>query len=205
MSLSNAAAAAVAASSSPSLSKPSLDPLRASLGSTTATYESDSGDDEEEAALPYYEEPDWIPVMPKSGKQRSPNQIRNELQRYIDKTPGVTQTSLARDVLDVSGNSMSKFMSEFIRVMPVRLYVCFVLTVVLQLVFAIGISAVAFFRFPLLPFLVERSAHLFLCGISYLHFFLFRSQALQGMHTRFLGLSHHDDYHTFFDLQFYLM
>ena len=77
---------------------------RASLESTAPTV--GSLDDDEGA---YWEDSDWIPVL-KSGKQRSPNMIRNELQRYLDKTAGLTQTALCRE-LGVNGNSFSKFMN----------------------------------------------------------------------------------------------
>lgn len=82
-------------------------PPRASLESTAATVATQ--DDDHDDLEPYYEFNGWVPLT-KNGTQRSPNMIRGELQRYIDKTPGVTQTSMARD-LGVSGRSMSKFMN----------------------------------------------------------------------------------------------
>ena len=81
---------------------------RASLDSTAATVATqDDNNDEED--VPYYEKEDWVPLM-SNGKQRSPNQIRNELQRYIDKTEGVTMASMCRE-LGVSSNSLYKFMN----------------------------------------------------------------------------------------------
>lgn len=72
---------------------------------TAATVATQEEEDEE----PFWEDPDWVPVT-KAGKQRSPNMIRNELQRYIDRTSGVTVTSVLGE-LDVSSKSYYKFMN----------------------------------------------------------------------------------------------
>ena len=77
---------------------------RASLDSTTATVASAEDD-----SFPYYEDEDWVPLQ-SNGKQRSPNMIRNELQRYMDKTPGLTAAAMQR-TLSVSANSYGKFMN----------------------------------------------------------------------------------------------
>jgi hypothetical protein len=67
-------------------------------------------DDEEEEYDAYWLEDGWVPTM-KSGIQRTPNQIRNELQRYLDENSGyVTQRSVL-EKLRVNGNSFRKFMN----------------------------------------------------------------------------------------------
>ena len=48
-----------------------------------ATSYSDSDDDSVSVAMMPWDDPDWIPLE-KSGKQKTPNKIRGELQRYID-------------------------------------------------------------------------------------------------------------------------
>lgn len=68
--------------------------------STPRTVASD--DDE----MPWEQE-DWIPAT-KSGKQKSPNQIRNEFQKYLD-TCGRTQAAVLSEI-HVSAPSFRKFM-----------------------------------------------------------------------------------------------
>lgn len=58
--------------------------------------------------LPYWEERGWVPTT-KSGKQRTPNMIRNELQRYIDNS-SETQTAIL-DRMGVNNNSFRRFMN----------------------------------------------------------------------------------------------
>jgi hypothetical protein len=70
-----------------------------------------SGNDEN-SMMPW-EDDDWIPRM-KSGKQRTPNMIRNELQRYIDTCKAErisTQTAIIEESLGVNNNSFRKFMN----------------------------------------------------------------------------------------------
>ena len=58
---------------------------------------------------PYWEDPDFVPQT-KSGKQRTPNMIRNELQKYIDNSSR-TQTFIVQNQLRVGYNSFRKFMN----------------------------------------------------------------------------------------------
>jgi hypothetical protein len=55
-----------------------------------------------------WEDVDFVPET-KSGKQKSPNMIRNELQRYID-TSGRTQTAILQE-MEVNNNSFRRFMN----------------------------------------------------------------------------------------------
>ena len=50
--------------------------------------------------------------LTKSGKQKSPNQIRNELQRYIDecKANGTSNQTRIIEKMGVNSNSFRKFM-----------------------------------------------------------------------------------------------
>lgn len=63
--------------------------------------------DEEESANDYWNDDDWVPLN-KNGTQRTPNQIRGELQRYLDKC-GMTQGSVLTR-MGVSSNSFRRFM-----------------------------------------------------------------------------------------------
>eukprot|EP00985_Skeletonema_marinoi_P032278 scaffold39087_cov174-Skeletonema_marinoi.AAC.5 len=58
-----------------------------------------------------WEEDGWVPLT-KSGKQKSPNQIRNELQRYIDqcKANGTSNQTRIIEQMGVNPNSFRKFM-----------------------------------------------------------------------------------------------
>jgi hypothetical protein len=76
----------------------------ASLMNDGADTSSNEGD---ENTMPYWEEHGWVPRMP-SGKQRSPNQIRGELQRYIDNS-GRTKAAII-ERLGVNGFSFFKYM-----------------------------------------------------------------------------------------------
>jgi hypothetical protein len=59
-------------------------------------------------SLPYWEEQGWVPTM-KSGKQRTPNMIRNELQRFLDQS-NETQTAIL-ERMGVNSNSFRRFMN----------------------------------------------------------------------------------------------
>jgi hypothetical protein len=61
-----------------------------------------------QASDPYWHEDGWVPRT-KAGKQRTPNMIRNELQKHID-TCGETQTAVIQQ-LGVNSNSFRKFMN----------------------------------------------------------------------------------------------
>ena len=74
----------------------------------TVPEEDDDEEDEEEEIDAYWEDPEWVPLM-KSGKQRTPNMIRNELQKYIDNS---SQTKKAvMDRMRVGSKSFYKFMN----------------------------------------------------------------------------------------------
>ena len=85
-----------ALSSKPPAPRESLDTF------ATAGMSSDDDDDEEEMYG------GWFPRT-KSGKQRTPNQIRNELQKYID-TSNKTQSEVMSQ-LGVNSGSFYKFMN----------------------------------------------------------------------------------------------
>jgi hypothetical protein len=71
--------------------------------------EADTASDEDgENTMPYWEEHGWVPRMP-SGKQRSPNQIRGELQRYIENSSRTKTAIIER--LGVNSNSFRKYMN----------------------------------------------------------------------------------------------
>lgn len=101
--------------SAPSNTKNSRDSIEtAATESTSLSMDDKEGKaDEEEPFKPWEDDPEWVPVT-KSGKQKSPGQIRNELQRYIDqcKAEGtVTQTVLVKDVMGLTYSSFSTFMN----------------------------------------------------------------------------------------------
>ncbi|KAL3763777.1 hypothetical protein ACHAW5_000350 [Stephanodiscus triporus] len=86
----------------------------AAASSTAHTYrysgESDDDDNDEIPTMPW-DQYGWIP-REKSGKQTTPNKVRNELQRYIDqcKAEGsLTQTRIIEQ-MGVNSNSFRKFM-----------------------------------------------------------------------------------------------
>jgi hypothetical protein len=66
-----------------------------------------SSGDEEETLMPWEQE-DFVPRT-SSGKQKSPNVIRNELQRYIDAS-SETQTAIV-DSMGINNNSFRNFMN----------------------------------------------------------------------------------------------
>lgn len=80
-------------------------------GSTIVPKYVGDGPDDEDAAKPW-EHDDFIPVT-KSGKQKSPNMIRNELQRYIDQCKADhthTQKAIIEN-MGVNNNSFRRFMN----------------------------------------------------------------------------------------------
>lgn len=100
--------------SSSSAATASLETGRPSFG-TVSTASSHSNNDtsteDEENLMPWEVDDYWIPRQ-KSGKQKSPNMIRNELQRYIDKCKAngtSTQTAILED-MGVNNNSFRRFM-----------------------------------------------------------------------------------------------
>ena len=64
-------------------------------------------DDDEDVCMPWEEE-NWVPTTA-SGKQKTPNQIRNEFQRYLDSC-GRTQGSVLEEIR-INNNSFRKFMN----------------------------------------------------------------------------------------------
>jgi hypothetical protein len=74
------------------------------LNASFATAGSSADEDE---PMPWEQE-DFVPRT-SSGKQKSPNQIRNELQKYIDAS-SETQTAIV-DRMGVNNNSFNKFMN----------------------------------------------------------------------------------------------
>ena len=91
------------------VARPSNARLSTGTVATVASSDDDESDDDDDIEDRYWEDDDWVPVM-KSGKQRSPNQIRNELQKYIDNSTE-TQTSIVQNRLNLSYNSFRKFMN----------------------------------------------------------------------------------------------
>lgn len=88
-----------------------LAPLKSDRTSieTAATAASDLDDED---LVPYWEEDEWVPLS-KAGKQRTPNQIRSELQKYLDTQQtehGTTQTVLLQRI-GASYASFRKFMN----------------------------------------------------------------------------------------------
>ena len=81
---------------------------QARLSTGTAATAADSVLSEEDIDT-YWEDEDWVPQT-KSGKQRTPNMIRNELQKYIDNS-SQTQTFIVENKLHVNYNSFRKFMN----------------------------------------------------------------------------------------------
>jgi hypothetical protein len=58
---------------------------------------------------PYWMHKDWMPMTHGTGKQKSPHQIRTELNRYME-TMDRTKTSILHD-MKVNSNSFRKFMN----------------------------------------------------------------------------------------------
>lgn len=81
-------------------------PLSNMSGKIAASYPPVEEDDDE--IVPWDRE-DFIPRVVSSGKQKSPNQIRCELQRYMDAL-NETQTAII-GYLGVNSNSYRKFMN----------------------------------------------------------------------------------------------
>lgn len=81
----------------------------ASAVASYAAAASDSGDQDE---LKPWERSGWVPTL-KSGKQKSPNMVRNELQRYIDECKA-NKTSTQTQILETMGinsNTFRRFMN----------------------------------------------------------------------------------------------
>lgn len=83
----------------------------ASAGAASAGAAS-AGLSNENAQLKPWEEDGWLP-MTKSGKQKSPNQIRNELQKYIDqcKADGSSTQTKIIERMGVNSNTFRRFMN----------------------------------------------------------------------------------------------
>jgi len=75
---------------------------------TAPLGDDDDQDGDREARRPWEEEEDWVPRT-KSGKQKSPNQIRGELQRHIDASPETQTAIVAR--MGVNNNTFRRFMN----------------------------------------------------------------------------------------------
>lgn len=69
---------------------------------------SDVEKDPDDRNAPYYMHKDWMPTNVATGKQKSPKQLRTELQRYLE-TTSRTKTSILLD-MGVNSNSFRKFM-----------------------------------------------------------------------------------------------
>ena len=82
--------------------------LYATSYSTDGEHDDNDNDDVE---MPWEQE-DWVPRT-KSGKQKTPNVIRNELQRYIDECKAnntSNQTAIIAE-MSVNNNSFRRFMN----------------------------------------------------------------------------------------------
>ncbi|CAB9504206.1 expressed unknown protein [Seminavis robusta] len=82
--------------------------VSAAKATTPRTVASDNDSDQGEEAMPW-EDCDWVPMM-SSGKQKTPNQIRGEFQRYLD-TCGRTTKDVLEEI-GVSSRSFYKFMNR---------------------------------------------------------------------------------------------
>ena len=67
-----------------------------------------STEDEDDGIIMPWDDDGWIPRA-KSGRQMSPNQIRGELQRYIDAN-SLTKSKVMKE-MGVTGPSFYKFMN----------------------------------------------------------------------------------------------
>jgi hypothetical protein len=78
---------------------------------TVASIDDDSNNNSDEEsghdATPW-EDHDWVP-MTTGGKQKTPNQIRNEFQKYLDQC-GRTQTAVLAEI-GINNNSFRRFMN----------------------------------------------------------------------------------------------
>jgi hypothetical protein len=83
---------------------------RPSFGTVSTTASSEADDDSN--AMPWEVEEHWVPRQ-KSGKQKTPNMIRNELQRYIDecKANGTSTQTAIVETMGVNNNSFRRFMN----------------------------------------------------------------------------------------------
>lgn len=85
--------------------------LKPTTSPTNTVGTNDSASEDEDSTLHAWEREGWVPKM-KSGKQISPNQIRNQLQKYIDECKAngtATQTSLLSK-MSVNNNTFRRFM-----------------------------------------------------------------------------------------------
>ena len=80
-----------------------LDLVAGNNPSTSNAYAAPPSNNDEEEDLKPWERDGFIPTTA-SGKQKSPNQIRGELQRYIDSSDE-TQTAIV-DRMGVNSNSL---------------------------------------------------------------------------------------------------
>lgn len=81
------------------------------VATATVVASSESMAETEETEKPWMDD-DWVPLM-KSGKQKSPNMIRNQLQKYIDECKAnrtMTQTAIIQS-MGVNNNSFRRFMN----------------------------------------------------------------------------------------------
>jgi hypothetical protein len=78
------------------------------LASFDASSAYSSGFEQQQQRMPDNNDENYVPRMP-SGKQKTPNMIRNQLQNHID-TTGCTQQSVI-DALGVNNNTFRKFMN----------------------------------------------------------------------------------------------
>lgn len=79
------------------------------LSTATVGTVASQEDDDNVDALPDWEEDGWVPTMT-NGKQKTPNRIRGELQRYIDES-SETQTAIINR-MRVNGNTFRRFMNS---------------------------------------------------------------------------------------------
>lgn len=79
--------------------------------SVPAISPSSLNSENEETFMPW-DDDDWVPRT-KSGQQKSPNMIRNELQRYIDecKASGTSTQTAIISAMGVNNNSFRRFMN----------------------------------------------------------------------------------------------
>jgi len=71
----------------------------------------DGSDDDDDTTMPW-ERDGWVPLMKSGNKQKTPNMVRNELQRYIDqcKADGsATQTRIIEQ-MGINNNTFRRFM-----------------------------------------------------------------------------------------------
>jgi hypothetical protein len=73
---------------------------------TVASIDDDNDSDEE--IIDDWEDPQWVPTT-SGGKQKTPKQIRNEFQKYLDQC-GRTQKDVLAEI-GIGANSFRKFMN----------------------------------------------------------------------------------------------